>query len=197
MLDDFDRRTRSLFPGIPVRWAYSSAILRQRLAVRRRKSDSVAKALEIIDALENGKTTADKYRVKGFVVGTPAIEKKDDGTFYGNANFYLADEKGGATTIYGYHIKGLENESMNAEDYLKEGDEVIVLCKLQKFVKNDVVTPEMTSGYIYSLNGKTTSVAVVKATAAQNAATYNLAGQQVGKGYKGIVIVNGKKMIQK
>ena len=30
-----------------------------------------------------------------------------------------------------------------------------------------------------------------------NAAIYNLAGQRVGKGYKGVVIVNGKKMLRK
>lgn len=33
--------------------------------------------------------------------------------------------------------------------------------------------------------------------AAKNAPTYNLAGQKVTKAYKGIVIKNGKKMIQK
>jgi hypothetical protein len=37
----------------------------------------------------------------------------------------------------------------------------------------------------------------VKANVANNAATYNLAGQKVGKDYKGLVIKSGKKMIQK
>ena len=33
--------------------------------------------------------------------------------------------------------------------------------------------------------------------AAKNASVYNLAGQKVTKAYKGVVIKNGKKMIQK
>lgn len=41
-----------------------------------------------------------------------------------------------------------------------------------------------------------TGITNVKA-AAENAAAYNLAGQKVGKDYKGVVIVNGKKLIQK
>ena len=43
-----------------------------------------------------------------------------------------------------------------------------------------------------------TGIEAVKAAAnANNGAIYNLAGQKVGKDFKGIVILNGKKMIQK
>jgi hypothetical protein len=35
------------------------------------------------------------------------------------------------------------------------------------------------------------------APAAKNAPVYNLAGQQVGASYKGVVIKNGKKYVQK
>ena len=37
----------------------------------------------------------------------------------------------------------------------------------------------------------------VKANVANNAAVYNLAGQKVGKDFKGLVIKDGKKFIQK
>lgn len=48
------------------------------------------------------------------------------------------------------------------------------------------------------ITGNTTGIADVKAeTVKADAQMYNLAGQKVGKGYKGIVIKNGKKMIQK
>lgn len=44
----------------------------------------------------------------------------------------------------------------------------------------------------------TTGIKDVKAAAnADEAATYNMAGQKVGKNYKGIVIKNGKKTVQK
>ena len=45
-LGTFDARVRQLFPGLPVRWAYSSLLMRRRLAEARQKSDSVAKALQ-------------------------------------------------------------------------------------------------------------------------------------------------------
>lgn len=42
----FDERVRHRFPGIPVRWAFTSVIMRRRLAVARKKTDSVEKALQ-------------------------------------------------------------------------------------------------------------------------------------------------------
>ncbi|MDR1777919.1 MAG: sirohydrochlorin cobaltochelatase [Desulfovibrio sp.] len=45
-LKNFDSLVRERFPGIPVRWAYTSLILRERLARARQKSDSAAKALQ-------------------------------------------------------------------------------------------------------------------------------------------------------
>lgn len=47
-----------------------------------------------------------------------------------------------------------------------------------------------------TLVGGESGIAAVKA-AAQNNVIYNAAGQKVSKNYKGLVIVNGKKMIQK
>ncbi|MDR3362444.1 MAG: sirohydrochlorin cobaltochelatase [Desulfovibrio sp.] len=41
----FDARARARFPGISVRWAFTSILLRERLASARLKSDSVRKAL--------------------------------------------------------------------------------------------------------------------------------------------------------
>ncbi len=44
-LRDFDAQVRAAFPDWPVRWAYTSLLLRERLARARQKSDSVLKAL--------------------------------------------------------------------------------------------------------------------------------------------------------
>jgi len=111
---------------------------------------TVAEALEVINALENGATTSDKFYVKGFVVGKPDIQKKDDQTFYGNANFDIADTKDG-NKIACYRLKGLENADIDSEDYIKEGDQVVVMGQLQKFVKDEVVTPEVKNGHIVSI----------------------------------------------
>lgn len=54
-LKQFDAKVREYFPLWPVRWAFSSHLLRERLARARRKSDSVTKALEKL-AFENYST---------------------------------------------------------------------------------------------------------------------------------------------
>lgn len=52
--------------------------------------------------------------------------------------------------------------------------------------------------YSMEFGGGTTGINTILANGAKaNAAIYSLSGQQVSKAYKGIVIVNGKKMIQK
>lgn len=45
MLRLFDARVRERFPGLPVRWAFTSVLMRERLATARKKADSVGKAL--------------------------------------------------------------------------------------------------------------------------------------------------------
>ena len=45
-LQNFAANVRALFPGTPLRWAFTSHLIRERLASgARRKSDSVGKAL--------------------------------------------------------------------------------------------------------------------------------------------------------
>lgn len=42
---DFEKQCRARFPSMPLRWAYTSPRIRERIALERRKSDSVPKAL--------------------------------------------------------------------------------------------------------------------------------------------------------
>ena len=161
---------------------------------------TVAQALEIINGLEDGKTTSETYTVKGFVVGTPDFQRKNDGSLYGNCNFDIADAKGGTPTLTIYRGKSFENNSFTEEDVaapiLKEGDEVVLTGKLQKYVKNEVMTPELKNSYLISVNGQTASVNAIEAEKNVNAPAFNLAGQRVKNGFKGIVIQNGKKIVK-
>ncbi|MBO5624871.1 MAG: chitobiase/beta-hexosaminidase C-terminal domain-containing protein [Prevotella sp.] len=161
---------------------------------------TVAQALEIINALEDGKTTSEEYTVKGFIVGTPDFQRKTDNSLYGNCNFDIADSKGGSTTLTVFRAKSFENKSFTEEDVaapiLKEGDEVVLIGKLQKYVKNETVTPELTSCYLISVNGQTSNVNAIEAENNANAPAFNLAGQRVNNSFKGIVIKNGKKYIK-
>ena len=48
-----------------------------------------------------------------------------------------------------------------------------------------------------SVNIVVTGINNVNAAKAENGVMYNLAGQKVNNGYKGVVIMNGKKMLNK
>lgn len=76
-------------------------------------------------------------------------------------------------------------------------------------VNADNIDHLMTDGFIVNQAGYTitqieiipkdvaTGINTTKAVKAENGVRYNLAGQKVNAGYKGVVIVNGKKMLQK
>ena len=161
---------------------------------------TVARALEIINGLDDGATTTDKYKVKGFIVGTPDFQRDKDNKLYGNCNFEIADTKGGATKLTVFRAQSFENKKFTEDDVtaniLKEGDEVVLEGQLQKYVKNNVTTPEIKNCYLISINGKTSHVSALKADI-QNAPAYNVGGQRVNQGYKGLVIKGGRKLIQK
>ena len=161
---------------------------------------TVADALTAINALADGAKSSDEYIVKGYIVGAPDFQRKADGTLYGNANFTIADEKGGATTLTIFRAKNFENASFDEETIstLKEGDLVEVKGLLQKYVKDDVTTPELVSCYLISVNGKdAASVKALKLDQDANAPAYNLGGQKVSSSYRGLIIRNGKKFINK
>ena len=119
---------------------------------------TVAQALKIINGLENGETTSDTYFVKGFVVGTPDFQRKDDGTLYGNCNFDIADAKGGTPVLTIFRGKSFENDSFTEENVaiLKEGYEVVLTGKLKKYVKDEEITPELTNGQLVSVTATIT-----------------------------------------
>ena len=153
---------------------------------------TVAKALEIIAGLEDGKKTSEEYIVKGIVTAVEEIS-----TSYGNATFDIADNAGDATVLKVYRAKDAEGQKITDENIVKVGDTVVVQGLLQKYVKNDVVTPEVAqNGKILTVNGQSTGITIIKAVQADTP-LYNLAGQRVDANYKGVVIKNGQKMIQK
>ena len=131
----------------------TSSIVEATYTIVELEETSVAKAIEIINALENGAKTEDMYKVKGFVVGAPDFQRNGEGALYGNVNLTIADEKGGTTTLTIYRAKSFKNENFTEEttSLINEGDEVVFLGKLQKYVKDEVVTPELTNGYLFSV----------------------------------------------
>ena len=112
---------------------------------------TVAAALAAIDQMKDGQKTTGSYYVKGVVLSVTEIS-----TANGNATFVMADAAGSEKTFTVFRAKGLEKKNIESEDYLQDGDEVVVYGQLQRYVKDNVMTPELAQGgYVYSINGKT------------------------------------------
>ena len=101
---------------------------------------SVADALLVIDALDNGQKTADEYVIKGSVTEVTEISLD-----YGNATFKIADA-GSADVLTVFRAKDANGENITDENYVKVGDKVAVQGKLQKYVSGETVTPEVAQG---------------------------------------------------
>ena len=157
------------------------------------KQIGIAEALTIISGLEDGKATSEEYLVKGIIVSIEEVS-----TSYGNATFNLADNAadGKEKQVKVFRAKGFDNEKITDENIIKVGDELVVKGQLQKYVKNDVITPEVSSCYIYSINGNRSGIGNILIENS-NTPIYNLAGQRVEKITKGLYIQNGKKFVVK
>ena len=149
---------------------------------------TIAKAKELIDA---GEGLSESVYVKG----TVSQASKELNATYGSLSYYISDDGTTGNELQVYGGLSFENQKFTSVEDIKVGDVVVVYGKLKKFG----TTYELDKNNILiSLNGKTTGITNITADeAAKNAPVYNLAGQKVTKAYKGVVIKNGKKMIQK
>lgn len=147
---------------------------------------TVAKALELITAGEGLET---KVYVKGIVTEVSEIS-----LVHGNATYTISDDAAKTNELLvfrGYYLNG---DKFTADDQIKVGDNVVVYGKLVDYNGTKEIT---TGSSIYSINGSTTGINNIEAAPATDGATYNLAGQRVAASYKGAVIRNGKKFIQR
>ena len=149
---------------------------------------TIAKARELIDA---DKGLSESVYVKGTV--SQASEKLDP--TYGSLSYYISDDGTTGNELQVYGGRSFEGKKFTSVDDIKVGDVVVVYGKLKKYNTTYELDKE---NILISLNGKTTGITnITTDEAAKNAPVYNLAGQNVTKAYKGVVIKNGKKMIQK
>ena len=149
---------------------------------------TIAKAKELIDA---GKGLSESVYVKGTV--SQASDSLNN--TYGSLSYYISDDGTTGNELQVYGGLSFKGEKFTSVNDIKVGDVVIVYGKLKKYG----TTYELDKNNILiSLNGTTTGITnITTDEAAKNAPVYNLAGQKVTKAYKGVVIKNGKKMIQK
>ena len=150
---------------------------------------TVAKAFELIEA---GEGLNAKVYVKGKISAITEVETEK----FFNATYNISDN--GTTegqqliVFHGKYIGGANFESI---DQINIGDEVIVYGQLVNFNGKYEIN---SNNQIYSINGAT-SAGVKNITVDKNvdAPAYNVAGQRVNDAYKGIVVKNGKKYLNK
>lgn len=112
---------------------------------------TVAQALAVIEGLADGAKTDGEYKVTGYVV-----EVTDISVEFGNATFTIADAKGGSPVLTVFRAKDANGDDIKNANFVKVDDLVVVQGKLQKYVKNDVVTPELAQGgKVLTINGET------------------------------------------
>lgn len=150
---------------------------------------TVAKAFELIEA---GEGLNAKVYVKGKISAITEVET----TKFFNATYNISDN--GTTEgqqLIVFHGKYIGGAKFESKDQINIGDEVIVYGQLVNFNGKYEIN---SNNQIYSINGAT-SAGVKNITVEQNvdAPAYNLAGQRVNDAYKGIVVKNGKKYLNK
>ena len=149
---------------------------------------TIAKAKELIDA---GEGLSESVYVKGTV--SQASKELNDP--YGSLSYYISDDGTTGNELQVYGGLSFESQKFTSVEDIKVGDVVVVYGKLKKYNTTYELDKD---NILISLNGKTTGITnITTDEAAKNAPVYNLAGQKVTKAYKGVVIKNGKKMIQK
>lgn len=150
---------------------------------------TVAKAFELIEA---GKGLNANVYVKGKISSIKEVELSK----YFNATYNISDngETEGQQLVV-FHGKYLGGANFTEEEQINIGDEVIVYGQLVNYKGTYEVN---SNNQIYSINGVTAGVQNI--TVEQNnvnAPAFNLAGQRVNAAYKGIVVKNGKKFLNK
>ena len=147
---------------------------------------SVAKAIELVDA---GEGLATQVYVKGIVTEAPDSLN----TSYGSLTYTISDNSETTNKFVVYSGLNINGEKFTSADQIKVGDEVVVYGTMKKY--NDTYEFNY-NNVLISLKRIETGINNITTSAADNAPIFNLAGQKVGKGYKGVVIKAGKKMIQ-
>ena len=161
---------------------------------------TVAQALETINALADNGTTAQDAYVTGKITKIKTADA--DIAKYKNIDYIISDGTNELTVFRG---KNIDNTDFTAAGQINVGDEVVVIGKLTKFVKDGNTTPEVAQGnYIVKLTkGSSGGDSNAKGTGTQ-ADPFNIAAaiakcKEVGetasteKYYiKGIVVKGGK-----
>ena len=123
---------------------------------------TVAEVIEVVNSLEQGGQSTEKYKVSGIV--SAVATSPDDVVKYGNLNFTLQDETG---AIGCYYIYYLDSATFTSPDQiLNVGDTVTVLAYAKSYVNKNTgkVTPELYQGFLLDIRKNSYIAQVIDAT---------------------------------
>ncbi len=155
-----------------------------------------------VKALEETAYPTEKVWVIGYIAGCAAeggVISKDDPV---NSNIILTDVATFDESDVLLPVALPNNATRTAVNIVDHpenvGKEIKVYGKIEKYFKapgvKEVTSHEFTGN---SVEIVVTGITNVTAAKAENGARYNLAGQKVNAGYKGLVIMNGQKVVLK
>ena len=136
--------------------------------------------------------------------GTYQFKWTDISTSFTGDNDLVGSEEGGKYQEegYKYYVLSWKNKNKNPEEvgfYYQSGSKgKWANVKAHQAYLKVAASQANEDGYIFSFDEETTEIAGVENTDLDlNAPMYNLAGQRVGKDYRGVVIQNGVKKVKK
>ena len=172
--------TFDLYNKIP-ELVYAAGLTNLAKVERTAGSDAKPKAIKVGEAMDNlcDLVALDKVKL--------TIEETTDKKGNPVKKFYVVDGDKKVQIYNGFHLDAYKDMAFDAE---KEYNVVGIVASVYK---------EVPSINIIKVEKNTTEGinTVATETINANAPMYNLAGQRVGKNYKGVVIQNGKKFINK
>lgn len=138
--------------------------------------------------------------IKATAAGTYTASVNADAAEFSGTNLLNGSETSSAVNEAGYMYYVLTNDANNANTgfYWQKGTDGTSVTTVAGRAYLKVTKAQAAKGF--SLPDETTGISAVSATANSlndSAEMYNLAGQRVTKAYKGVVIQNGKKFINK
>lgn len=147
-------------------------------------------AIQKASELSVGETSSERYYVAGKISGIKYFYSAQ----YGTATFYLSETGTSENQFYVYGSYYLENKPWQ-EGYaqIALGDDVIVYGKISNY--NGTLEMANKENYVYSHNGKTSSIENVVMDKTVPVKIFTLTGQKLAAPKKGINIINGRKVV--
>ena len=150
---------------------------------------SVSDALDIISPLNKGQQTPKQYAVEGIVTGNVSYNAENK-----YMDFDITDVDYPTQKLHIYRADKYNGDDITNSKLIMAGDRILIVGCLKK----DGTTPEQIEGNIVSITPDSDPTVVnTLENAERYSNSYNLAGQKVTDNYRGIVIINGRRIMRR